>query len=56
LHYRNDLYEGTEYITLDSVSGELQTGKDPIDFETIEVIEYTVVATDGELETPMNVS
>jgi len=34
----------------------MRTGKDPVDFEQIEVLYYTVVATDGELETPMNVS
>jgi hypothetical protein len=34
----------------------MQTGRDPVDFEEIEVLYYTLVATDGELETPLNVS
>jgi hypothetical protein len=55
LCYRNDLY-AEEYITINRGTGELRTGKDPIDFEQIEVIYYTLVATDGELETPVTVS
>jgi len=55
LYYRNDLYE-EEYVTIHNTSGEMRTGKDPVDFEEIEVLYYTVVATDGELETPLNVS
>jgi hypothetical protein len=55
LCYRNDLYE-EEYVTIDSIAGEMRTGKDPVDFEEIEVLYYTVVATDGELETLKNVS
>jgi len=55
LCYRNDLYQ-KEYISINSISGEMRTGKDPVDFEQIEVLFYTVVATDGELETPVKVS
>jgi hypothetical protein len=55
LCYRNDLYE-KEYVTINRISGEMRTGKDPVDFEQIEVLYYIVVATDGELETPKNVS
>jgi len=34
----------------------MRTGKDIIDYEEIQEIYYTLVATDGELETPINVS
>jgi hypothetical protein len=55
LCYRNELYE-EEYVTINRISGEMRTGKDPVDFEQNEVLYYIVVATDGELETPMKVS
>ena len=55
LYYRNILDE-KEYITIQNKSGELRTGNDPVDFEQMEVLHYTVVASDGELETPLNVS
>jgi hypothetical protein len=53
--YRNELYQ-EEYVTINEDSGELRTGKDLIDFEKIEEIHYTIVASDGELETLKNVS
>ena len=34
----------------------MKTGEDMIDFEKIEKIYYTIVASDGELETSINVS
>jgi hypothetical protein len=44
--YSNDLYE-KEYVTIHPDSGELRTGKDQVDFEEIEQIEYIVEANDG---------
>jgi hypothetical protein len=34
----------------------MRTGKDKVDFEKIETLQYTVVATDGEFETIKDVS
>jgi len=51
----NNFYE-EEYVTIDNISGKLQTGKDPIDFEKIERIYYTVVANDSELATELNIT
>ena len=45
-----------EYVTINNTTGEMRTGKNSVDFEQIEVLYYTAVATDGELETPVNVS
>jgi hypothetical protein len=53
--YRNHHYK-QEYVTISETNGELRTGKDPIDFEAIEEIEYTIVASDGVHDTPLNVS
>ena len=55
LCYRNDLYK-EEYVIINKTTGEMRTGKDIIDYEEIQEIYYTLVATDGELETPINVS
>lgn len=52
---KNNFYE-EEYVTIHNVSGELRTGKNPVDFEKIEEIYYTVVATDGELATELNIT
>jgi hypothetical protein len=53
--YRDDIYE-EEYVTINSTSGELRTGKDKIDFEKIKEISYTLKASDGENSALMTVS
>jgi hypothetical protein len=52
---RNELYE-EEYVEIDTVLGKMLTGNDAIDFEKIEKIYYTVVATDGKWKTNISVS
>lgn len=54
-YIENYLY-GEEYVTIHYTSGELRTGNDTVDFEKIEELHYTVVATDGELRTLENIT
>jgi hypothetical protein len=43
-------------VTINSITGELRTGKDKVDYEKITSITYTVVASDGVNSEEMLVS
>ncbi|PNF25389.1 hypothetical protein B7P43_G09776 [Cryptotermes secundus] len=54
-YLQDDLYE-EEYVTINPTSGELRTGKDKIDFEQIQEISYSVIASDGENSALMHIT